>query len=217
MGLFKRKEKNVNDDFLKIIANALTEAEDNAQNVGKAIFAKQAPEKSNFGHSETNPIFTNSISGTEHYLSNLCTKDGEKFTWSPCTSIRVTIDEYQDIGEDMYTLYLNGNEYTKLYFVLYVGESIFPPAGLCFCDDDTDWDTEREDFSMGVPADVLLRLRKVKAENRAIREEEARKQISSKNDVDSNTPLFCRKCGTKLLSDSSFCYKCGEKVVLPKK
>lgn len=32
--------------------------------------------------------------------------------------------------------------------------------------------------------------------------------ISSEN-------LFCRKCGAKIMPDSSFCHKCGEKVVIP--
>lgn len=65
----------------------------------------------------------------------------------------------------MYTLYLNGEKYTDIYVVPYVGESKFPPAGLYFCDDDTDWDLEREAFGKGITGAQLLEIRKMEEEN----------------------------------------------------
>lgn len=163
--LFNRKKKKQQDEFFQLLGDALKTANENAQTVGKAIYDRQAPDRSDFGLCETNPVCTTSLGGTENYLGRLCTKDGSKFTWSGYTSIRATVRGHADVGEDVYTLYLNGEKYTDIYVVPYVGESKFPPAGLYFCDDDTDWDLEREAFGKGITGAQLLEIRKMEEEN----------------------------------------------------
>lgn len=162
MWFFEKKKKQ--KDIFDLLTNALEEADQKIQTVGKPLFDKQRPDRDDFGHSATNPIFTSSFSGTEDYLGRLCTKTGAKFTWSSHTPIRATVGGYEDVGEDVYTLYLDGEKYTKLYIIHYVGESKFPPAGMYFCDDDTDWDLEREAFGKGRTGVQLVEMRKFKEE-----------------------------------------------------
>ena len=163
--LFNRKKKKQQDEFFQLLGDALKTANENAQTVGKAIYDRQAPDRSDFGLCETNPVCTTSLGGTENYLGRLCTKDGSKFTWSGYTSIRATVRGHADVGEDVYTLYLDGEKYTDIYVVPYVGESKFPPAGLYFCDEETDWDLEREAFGKGITGAQLLEIRKMEEEN----------------------------------------------------
>lgn len=174
MGLFfNRKRKKKQDEFLQLLGDALKEANETVQTVGKTIFDGQAPDQSDFGRSKTNPVFTTSLAGTNAYLGRLCTKDGKKFTWSGYTSIRTTVRGCADVCEDVYTLYLDGEKYTDIYVVSYVGESKFPPAGLYFCDDDTDWDLEREAFGKGLTGAELIDIRKREAE---VKQEQLRMQ-----------------------------------------
>ena len=114
MGWINRKKKKQQDEFFKLLGDALKTANDNAQTAGKDIFDRQAPDRKDFGRCEAHPIFTTSLAGTESYLSRLCTKDGSKFTWSGYTSIRATVRGHEDIGEDVYTLYLNGAKYADM-------------------------------------------------------------------------------------------------------
>lgn len=233
MGWFNRKKKKQKqqEEFFKLLGDALQTANENAQSVGNDIFNRQDPDRKDFGRCEAHPIFTSSLVGTESYLSRLCTKDGSKFTWSGYTSIRATVRGHKDVGEDVYTLYLNGEKYTNIYVVPYVGESKFPPAGLYFCDDDTDWDLEREAFGKGITVAQLLELRKLEEE---VKNEKLKAQVIHFTDCysqskEENVPivvecpiesspapsdekLFCRKCGTRLPLDSIFCNKCGAKV-----
>ena len=167
MGLF-RKKKDPQEEFLKLFNEALQDAKENAQTVG-TLFNTQQPDRSDFGLSETNPIFGGSLSRTENYLSRLCTKDGRKFTWARSGEVRATVRGQKDVGEDIYTLYLNGEKYTDLYFVLYVGESEFPPAGLYFCDDDIDWDLKREALEKGVTVEQLIEIRQMVEENEKLK------------------------------------------------
>lgn len=173
---FNRKKKKQQDEFFQLLGDALKTANENVQTVGKAIFDRQAPDRDDFGRCETNPVFTTSLAGTEDYLGRLCTKDGSKFTWSSYTSIRATVRGHADVGEDVYTLYLSGEKYADIYVVPYVGESKFPPAGLYFCDDDTDWDLEREAFSKGLTGAQLIEIRKMEEENERERQK-AQKEL----------------------------------------
>ena len=172
MGLFSnRKKKKQQDEFFQLFGDALKTANDNIKTIGKVIFDSQSPDRSDFGRCDAHPIFTNILSGTESYLSRLCTKDGNKFTWSGYTSIKATVCGHEDICEDVYTLYLNGEKYTDIYVVHYVDESKFPPAGLYFCDDDTDWDLEREAFGKGFTATQLILLREIENEKLTVQKE----------------------------------------------
>lgn len=172
MGLFNRKKKKQQDAFFRILGEALKEANENVQTVGSVLYDRQMPYRDDFGFSSDNPVFTTSLAGTAEYLGKLCTKNGAKFTWKGYTSIRTTVREYENVGEDVYTLYLDGSKYADIYVIPYVGESRFPPAGLCFCDDDTDWDLEREASELGVSVDILIRVK----EFDKIQEEERKKE-----------------------------------------
>lgn len=175
MGWFTKK-KNPQEELAKRFAEALKVASENAQKIQNAIFHKQRPYSDDFGLCEQNPIFTSSLSGTEQYLSKVCTNKGEKFTWSRCRSIRTTVAGQPDVPENVYTLFLNEEAYTELYFVLYCGESEAPPAGLYFCDDSTDWDIRREAYSKGVTVDHLLEIRKLELEEK-LRKEKAERDF----------------------------------------
>lgn len=190
---FKWKKKKSQDKILEAFAEAFRESTQKANEIGPILLAKQRPEQADFGLCATNPIFTSSLAGTEQYLSRLCTKDGKKFTWSPYISVQATIDEYTDIGEDKYTLFLDGKEYADLYFILYLGESTFPPAGLYFSDDSTDWDLEREALSKGISAYQLReQRRKEKAEQELLAKAAIVKNVYPECDIISlvENPLF---------------------------
>ena len=152
----------------------MKDANENAQKVQNAIFHKQRPYSDDFGLCEQNPIFTSSLTGTEQYLSKVCTNKWEKFTWNRCRSIRATVGGQQDVSEDVYTLYLNGEAYTELYFVMYCGESEAPPAGLYFYGDSTDWDIRREAYSKGVTVNQLVEIQQMEAEEKFLKEKAER-------------------------------------------
>lgn len=222
--LFNRKKKKQQDEFFQLLGDALKSANENVQTVGKAIYNRQEPDRSDFGLCETNPVFTTSLAGTEDYLGRLCTKDGSKFTWSSYSSVRATVHGHADVGEDMYTLYLNGEKYTDIYVVPYVGESKFPPAGLYFCDDDTDWDLEREAYGKGLTGAQLIEIRKMEEENERERQRAQREleeaitkkssHISEKYaefsiDAELQNPdfVFLAKFDIDALSVYEYCYR----------
>lgn len=191
--MFFNKKKSTQDQFLELFGNALKEAANRSREIGPILHKQQRPHQPDFGRSETNPILISSLEGTEQYLRRLCTKEGKKFTWSSYTGIRTNIGELTDIGEDMYTLYLEGQPYTKLYFVPYCAETKFPPAGLYFSDDSTDWDLEREAFSKGMTVYQLKeQRRKEKEETELIAKASVIKQKypSCNLAADVKNPLF---------------------------
>lgn len=139
----KKKQQNSQDEFFKILGEGLNAALDNSKKQNPVLLANQYVWEPNYGLDKTNPIIAESLSGTTNYLSRLCTPDGRTFTWSHYTSVRSAVHGLPDVGEDKYTLYLNGQPYTEVYFVPYVGRSKFPPAGLNFVDDRKDWTADR--------------------------------------------------------------------------
>lgn len=188
MGLFgfgNKKKKAAN-----LFMDALQEASKEANRKGPLILRNQKPAAADFGRSSSNPICTNSLTGTEMYLSRICTKDKKHFTWSSYKSIRAHIYGIGEVGEDKYTIFLDGKPYTDLYFVLYIGESEFPPAGLYFCDDDRDWDLEREALSMGISVSILLQLREQKEEQRRITEKKEIERQKQLYQLSSKYPNF---------------------------
>ena len=177
MGLFNTlKKKATRKKGLKLLLEMQEDATKYFEKIGPVILGRQQPDRSDFGLCESNPICTTSLMATEAYLKRLCTKDGRKFTWSRYHSIRTQLHGLKDVGEDVYTLYLDGEIYTKIYVVPYIGMSKFPPAGMIFCDDDRDWDLEREAFSKGLDVEDLIKLREIEKEN-----EEMRKKIQEEN------------------------------------
>lgn len=182
MGWFNKRKKE--KEFLNILSDALQSSLNKSQEIGSYLLENQHPDHPKFGFCQERPICSLSLSGTEHYLSRLCTKDKKTFTWSHYTSIRATVGDYADIGEDKYTLYLDGEEYGELFFVPYSGVTEFPPAGLYFIDDNKDWDLEREAFGKGITAEELLRIRKIEKEN-----EELSRQLKEKQQQSINAQL----------------------------
>ena len=157
MGLFdifkKRKKDTFQDEFFKLLSEGLQVANEKASQIAPKIKESIQPNNHNYGLCSSNPICSSSLNGTQEYLKRLCTKEGEKFTWSGYTSIRAKVGNLEDVGEDVYTLYLNGVKYTDVYFVPYTGESEYPPAGMYFIDDERDWDLERSAAELGMSVD----------------------------------------------------------------
>ena len=182
MGLFNifNKKQSVQEKALKLLLEAQEDATKYFEKIGPIILERQQPDRSDFGLCESNPICTTSLMATEAYLKRLCTKDGRKFTWPRYHSIRTQLHGLEDVGEDVYTLYLDEEIYAKIYVVPYIGMSKFPPAGMIFCDDDRDWDLEREAFSQGLDVEGLIKIRELKKEleeeKRKIQEEAKRKE-----------------------------------------
>ncbi len=171
MSIFNRKKKQSTEDrFLELFSNAMDAAAANSQKQTPTLLKNQHVWESNYGLDKSNPIISDSLAGTETYLSRLCVPDGKTFTWSGYTSIRAAVHGLPDVGEDKYTLYLDGQPYKDIYFVPYVGTAEFPPAGLCFTDDKRDWDEERRVAKyadeMGLKRNVARQLLEADAKER---------------------------------------------------
>lgn len=150
MGLFdflkkknSRKTETTEEQFFELLSKALDAANTNNEKIKPVLLKNQNVWEANYGIDESNPIISESLEGTSEYLSRLCTPDGNKFTWSEYTSIRATVHGLTDVGEDKYTLFLDGKPYADIFFVPYIGKAEFPPAGLSFLDDNRDWNEER--------------------------------------------------------------------------
>ena len=159
--IFKKKKQETSQEKLqRLFIEAVKDANEKSMEIAPIVRANSRPNNHDFGLCSGNPICSSSLSGTNYYLSRLCTKSKEKFTWSGYTSIRAKVGNLEDVGEDVYTLYLNDEPYTQLYFVPYVGESEYPPTGLSFIDDDKDWDLERAAAEMGISVETYQKIMK---------------------------------------------------------
>lgn len=138
-----RKTENTEEQFFDLLSKALDAAKQNNEKIKPVLLKNQNVWEANYGIDEANPIISESLDGTSEYLSRLCTLDGKKFTWSEHTSIRATVHGLADVGEDRYTLFLDGQPYADIFFVPYIGKAKFPPVGLSFSDDNRNWDEER--------------------------------------------------------------------------
>ena len=225
------------DTILDLFAKGLNEATEKVQAMKPTLTSNQFVWEPNYGFDDSNPVLVESLQGTTDYLHRLCTTDGNTFTWSTYTSVRAEVHGIPDVGEDQYTLYLNGQPYGDVYFVLYVGKSEFPPAGLSFVDDRRNWVEERLAakcaHEMGVDRETAKQIIEAEAKQKEKDtlsvdsntvdlnqpEETNESQIlptSSETDNNSEAPavelLYCRYCGFKLLTDSEYCSHCGKKV-----
>lgn len=184
---------------------AIKEATERRNQMGSIILAGQQPNREDFGYSPENPICTTSLMGTERYLKRLCTKEGKTFTWSGYSSVRATVRSIPDVGLDKYMLFLDGEKYAELFFVLYMGESEFPPYNLSFVDDMRDWDLERKALEQETAPDKFQ-------SSGAMEQEKGLLNHISDSSPELDIYQYCRICGNKLLSDSIYCSKCGTKV-----
>ena len=191
MGIFKKKKKQ--KDFARlfeIYSKAMSEVVQRRKEISPTILDGQRPEADDYGLSEANPICIRKQSMITYYLGRLCTKDGDIFTWTDDTDIIVTLHGITNVLEIKYTIYLNGKPYSDIFFVTDLGQAdlLFPPAGLYFSDDDTDWDLEREALSKGVSAEQLRAFHKMEKENEVLRqkmkEENAKKEAELKEELD---------------------------------
>ena len=192
MSFFNRKRnegvpKSTQDRALELLSKALDTAAENAQKQRPALLDNQHVWEPNYGLDKSNPIISDSLQGTTAYLSRLCTSDRKTFTWSGYTSIRADVHGMPNVGVDKYTLFLDGQPYTDLYFVPYVGTAEFPPAGLCFIDDDTDWDEERlvakRAYQMGSSRNIAKKLMAVEAEEKEQADKEAAKKKEAEREI----------------------------------
>lgn len=209
MFFFKKKSEripqNTQDRAMELLSKAINAATENAQKQVPTLMEEQHVWESNYGLDASNPIISDSLQGTSAYLGRLCTSDGKTFTWSGYTSIRAEVHGLPDVGVDKYTLYLDEQPYTEVFFVPYVGTAEFPPAGLFFVDDDTDWDEERllaqRAYEMGTSREIVRKLTAIEAEEKeqedkdAVRKKEAEGEISLlypevNIDVELKNPLF---------------------------
>ena len=97
----------------------------------EAIFSGQKYGRDDFGYSESNPVCTSSILSGEKYLALLRTDSGEMLQWIREGSISVqNLHGAGPVNEEVYTLYLHGESYRKLYICPYGRNSTHVPAGL---------------------------------------------------------------------------------------
>ena len=206
------------DKFFELLGNAVEAANKRQEEVAPKLFWGQRPSAPDYGLSENNPICSPSLSDTEAYLSRLCTKDGQKFTWKGYTSLRTNCNGVENVGIDKYDLYLNGSFFSSVYFAPYSGDAIFPPAGLFFADTMRDYATAREVFECA-PTSVEVCFQLDDAEEEAKRNAKiasVESPISSATTVNSKgsectiSTIVCKNCGKQLPDDSLFCQYCGE-------
>lgn len=192
MSIFNRRKKKTTQDstedrFLELFTKALEEANENAQKQRPILLNRQYVWEPNYGLDKSNPIISDSLEGTAAYLSRLCTSDGKTFTWSGYTSIRAEVYGLPDVGEDRYTLYLDGQPYSDVYFVPYVGTAEFPPAGLGFTDDKRDWNEERlvakYASELGVDRETAKELMALKAKEKDRSDKKAKKKKEAEREI----------------------------------
>ena len=192
MSIFKRKKKDslpesTQDRALELLAKAVDAANETADLLRPTLLKNQFVWESNYGLDKSNPIISESLQDTTAYLSRLCTSDGKKFTWSGYTTIRASVHGLPDVGEDRYTLYLAGQPYIDVFFVPYIGTADFPPAGLFFSDDTTDWDQNRriakKAFECGKDWKWEKRLMEAEAEEQKLANEKATKKTEARREI----------------------------------
>ena len=97
----------------------------------EAIFNGQKVWQDDFGYSESNPICTASVLSGEKYLALLRTDSGEPLQWIREGTISVhNLHGAGPVNEEVYTLYLHGEVYRKLYICPYGRNSAHVPVGL---------------------------------------------------------------------------------------
>ena len=163
----------------------------------------------NFGLVPEKPIFTlatKSVNGEREYLDKLCTKDGEKITYTRRGSTSA-----QGVHGiiDVYETYLpSGEHYKTLYINMYGDEdSQNTPTGFVFITDKSLHE-----------ADVLNKTRKSYNEHSSTH---STKTVDDKMDKTGKSIAefshqckrtvanFCYECGTKCVDGASFCFECG--------
>ena len=97
----------------------------------EAVFNGQKVGREDFGYSESNPICTASVPSGEKYLALLRTEYGEPLQWIREGTISVhNLHGAGPVNEEVYTLYLHGEAYRKLYICPYGRNSAHVPVGL---------------------------------------------------------------------------------------
>ena len=97
----------------------------------EAIYSGQKFGRDDFGFSELNPICTSSVLSGEKYLALLRTDSGEMLQWIREGTISVqNLHGAGPVNEEVYTLYLHGESYRKLYICPYGRNSTHVPVGL---------------------------------------------------------------------------------------
>lgn len=126
----KLVKKKSNDKLAELFAEAFVDAAKNSREKDPIVFKGQRPNEEDYGYSETNPICSSTLAGTDVYLSKLRTVDGKKFTWQRLDGVRADCNGTTDVGMDKYQLNLDNQPYKILYIVPYVAEATNAPYGL---------------------------------------------------------------------------------------
>lgn len=136
----KRKPK----DFADLLAQAMKESinkPDFAQRMEAAannrnrLFEGQRTDDPDYGYSTSNPIMTSTISQSDEYLKKLRTLDGKAFTWNRTGSFCMRdVHGVENVMVDEYQLYIDGQEYKKIYICPYGHSSSFVPQGMKLSD-----------------------------------------------------------------------------------
>ena len=94
------------------------------------------PKRDDFGYSETNPICTTSPAATERYLSALRTDRGEGLRWLREGTVTVKrLNRLSNVNVELFSLYLHGRAYNKIYICPFGRNSQSAPKGMRLADD----------------------------------------------------------------------------------
>lgn len=138
------KSKRRSKDLFKILEQAMEEEAEKPDFIQRMktfanrrdiLYDGQRPNDSDYGYSTSNPIMTSTISDSDKYLRKLRTHDGKPFTWNRGGSICMEeVHGVSNVMIDVYTLFLNGQEYKKIYICPYGHTSNYVPEGLMLVD-----------------------------------------------------------------------------------
>ena len=132
----KRKPKNFNDLLAQAVKELMSKPDFSQRmeatvNKRNQLFERQRTEDSDYGYSTSNPIMTSTISLSEEYLEQLRTLDGKAFTWNRTGSFYMSdVHGVENVMVDEYQLFIDGQEYKKIYICPYGRSSSFVPQGM---------------------------------------------------------------------------------------
>lgn len=138
----KNSIEATDDKLINLFAEAFADATKNSCETGPILLKCQRPNENDYGYSESNPICSSTLAGTDIYLGKLRTSDGKNFTWQRVGDVRVDCHGVTNVGMDKYQLYLDGKPYKVLYIIPYVAEATKPPYGLKIFDESVEISSE---------------------------------------------------------------------------
>lgn len=194
----KNLKKETNDKLISLFAEAFAEATKVSQETNPVLLKGQRPNEPDYGYSESNPICSSTLVGTDIYLGKLRTTDGKKFTWQRAGDARADCNGVTDVGMDKYQLYLDDKPYKILYVVPYVAEATSPPYGLVLLDESF-YD---ENSIVSNPTNEVVKNTHASQNKNTTTEIEQ----SQRNE----SPRYCTFCGGIIDNINKKCSNCGK-------